>query len=51
MSRKYQWKKSSLNLKLELTSSNFYLSYLTLLTPYVGWDIMGYESGPIPSYR
>ena len=28
-----------------------YSCCLTLLLPLVGWDIMGYESAPLPSYR
>ena len=45
-------KTSSLQTKLchqknILAGSNFDLSCLTLLPPYMGWDIMGYASEPL----
>ena len=54
--RKYQGKTNPINLKLgwnriKLTSIKCDLSCLTLLLFSIGWDIMGYETEPLPSYR
>ena len=50
--RRCQGKTSSINLKLGLTSRNCDLSYcLSLLPLFVGWDIMGHESDPLPYYN
>ena len=32
-------------------SIKYLISWLTLLPPVVGWDIMGCESEPLPSYN